>query len=156
MVTTKEEFIRAYLPEKTEIIDITQIDLDVSDFSINDVLRNLNRMYPMNSKTRMEIEGGERVVGVLCRSETLVPYNGLFILIGNDDIDTSIVSSRYIVICLSEKKIRNEQQLDDLNDQITDCLIHNYSSNMSIFPEFYKRFVYNESDFYDTVESGDY
>ena len=157
MVENKVDFLKTFLPNTVKDIDYTQINLDVTDLSLSDILRNLNKLYPPNSKNRVSIESGEMVLGVLCKSETLEPYNGVFILVCQKDIDVEIVSCNYIVLCISETRIKTELALQELMDDITKYLISNHSQYMRNLPDFYRKFVYNESELYeDDYESSDY
>lgn len=158
MITTKEDFLKRYLPESVKTFDFTQVSLDITDLSLTDVLRNLNKLYPLNSKNRMAVEGGEKVLGVLCKSETLEPYSGVFLIIGNKDLDVEVVSCEYIVLYISEARIRSELLLDTLMQDITDFLIHNYKNSMKNLPDFYRKYVYNEAELYesDDYASSDY
>lgn len=149
MISSKEEFLRSFLPKTVRNIEYTQINIDTSDLSISDVLRNLNKIYPRNSKNRNEIESGSLVVGVLCRTETLYPYKGLFLLLTSDTITTNIASSDYIVMCISESRIISEDNINMLIDDITKHLIENYHEVLRDFSDFYRKYVYNESELYD-------
>ena len=40
MTTTKQEFVKTFLPESVRDISFAQIDLDITDLSLADVLRN--------------------------------------------------------------------------------------------------------------------
>ena len=103
------------------------------------------------------IESGEMILGVLCKTETLDPYNGVFVLVCQKDITVEIASCNYIVLCISETRIRTENSLQDLMDDVTKYLISNYSSTMRNLPDFYRKFVYNESELYeDDYESSEY
>lgn len=156
MIDNKAAFIKEFFQESVKTLEYTQISLDNTDLSLTDVIRNLNKLYRPNTRARDAIESGEMVVGVLCRSEYLEPYRGLFIFIGKDDLEINIVSQCFIVLYLSESRIRTEDDLTQLSDDITTLLIKNYSDQMSNFPEFYKRYVYNESELYDDYASDGY
>lgn len=143
------DFIRNFLPGTVKDIDFTQINLDITDLSISDILRNLNKLYPPNSKNRYAIENGEFALGVLCKSETLEPYNGVFLLISKKELDINIASTNYIVLCISEERIRTEDSIIRLMDEITNYLIDEHYETMRTLPEFYKKFVYNEHELYD-------
>lgn len=156
MITNKEDFIKKYLPESVKTMDCTQINLDMTDMSLTDILRNLNTLYPPNSKNRMAVEGGEKVLGVLCRTDTLEPYSGVFLIVGNKDLDVEVVSCDYIVLYISEARIRSESLLDTLMEDITNFLIHNYKNSMKNLPDFYRKFVYNESELYEDLDDDDY
>lgn len=148
MIENKFDFLKAFLPESVKDIDFTQINLDITDLSLTDILRNLNKLYPLNSRNRNAIEMGEMALGVLCKTETIEPYRGIFLLVCKKDLDVNIVSKSYIVLCISEQRIRNEHELLLLIDDITDFLISNYSDTMSNLGDFYRKYVYNETELY--------
>ena len=149
MIKSKYEFVKSFLPETVTDFDFTQINLDTTDLSLSDILRNLNKLYPSNSRTRMKIESGEMMIGVLCKTETLDPYNGVFMLIGKKDMNLDIISCNYIVLCISEEKIKTETSIEDAIEGLTSYLIENFSKSMKNLPDFYRKFVYNESELYD-------
>ena len=105
MIQSKEEFIRSFLPDEVENIELTQINMDITDLGLADILRNLNKLYPYNTRSRNAIISGKTVVGVLCRTETLAPLSGLFILICADQIidKFEMMATNYLVLCLSPR-----------------------------------------------------
>ena len=149
MIENKEDFLKTFLPDSVNSIDLTQVNPDTTDLSFSDILRNLNKLYPVNSRNRNAIESGEMALGVLCKSEALEPYSGVFLLVCQKDLDVNILSKNYIVLCISESRIKTEDELISLMDDITAFLIKNYYESMRNLPEFYKRFVYNESELYE-------
>ena len=149
MVENKIDFLKTFLPSSIKDIDFTQINLDITDLSFSDILRNLNKLYPPNSRNRNAIENGEMALGVLCKTETLDPYSGVFLIVCQKDLDINILSRNYIVLCISEQRIRTELSLADLMEDITNYLIKNYYESMRNLPDFYRKFVYNESELYD-------
>ena len=157
MISDKETFLKSFLPESIREIDYTQINLDVTDLSLSDVLRNLNKLYPPNTRNRMAVEGGELALGVLCKTETLEPYSGVFLLITQKNLEVNITSCNYIVLCISEDRIKTELSLQTLMEDITSFLISNYSRSMKNLPDFYRKFVYNETELYeDDYKTSDY
>ena len=158
MITNKVEFLKSFFPETVKGIDFTQINLDITDLSISDVLRNLNKIYPPNSRSRIGIESGEFALGVLCRTETIDPYSGLFLLVCKQGMEINITSCNYIVLVISESRIKSEKDLESLIEEITAYLINTHSETLSNLPEFYKKFVYNESELYadEDYESSSY
>ena len=156
MITSKNEFIKRFLPEGVSDIDYTQINLDVTDLSLSDILRNLNTLYPKNSKNRMRVENGDLIIGVLCRAESLHQYNGVFLMIGNGELNIEIASSSYIILSISEERITSEDKLEILMNDILSFLISQYSDSMGNLPDFYKKFVYNESELYKNNSGDDY
>ena len=149
MIESKIDFLKTFLPESVKDIDFTQINLDITDLSFSDILRNLNKLYPPNSRNRNAIEVGEMALGVLCKTETLDPYSGVFLLVCQKDLDVNILSKNYIVLCISEQRIRTETSLMDLMEDITGYLIKNYYESMRNLPDFYRKFVYNETELYE-------
>ena len=149
MIENKLSFLKSFLPPTVTDIEYTHINLDITDLSFSDILRNLNKLYPPNSRNRNAIESGEMALGVLCRTETVDPYNGIFLLICQKDLDVNIISKNYIVLCISEQRIRNEESLVTLMDDITAYLIKYYYDTLRNLPDFYRKFVYNESELYE-------
>ena len=156
MIENKVDFLKRFLPDTVKDIDYTQINLDITDLSFSDILRNLNKLYPLNSRNRNAIENGEMALGVLCKTETLEPYNGVFLIVGKKDLEVNILSKNYIVLCISEHRIRSEMQLEELMDDITKYLIANHYDTLRNLPDFYRKFVYNESEIYDDYSSVGY
>ena len=152
MIRNKIDFMKELLPDTVDDLQYTQISLDTTDLGLSDILRNINKLYPLNSRDRFNIESGKKVVGVLCRSELLDPYNGLFLLVTKKDMEINIISCNYIVLCISEDRITSEEKLVNLMEDITTYLIKHYSSSMSDLNDFYKKFVYNESELYEDEE----
>ena len=152
MSITKEEFLKSILPPSVRDFYYTQINLDITDLSLSDILRNTNKLYPMNSRSRMALEGGELAIGILCKTDTIDPYNGVFLIVCGKDVEIRIVSCQYIVLSISEERIKTELSLQELMEDITRYLIANYSKEMRNLPDFYRKFVYNESELYEDLE----
>lgn len=156
MIENKIDFLKSFLPDTVKDIDYTQINLDITDLSFSDILRNLNKLYPPNSRNRNAIESGEMALGVLCKTETIEPYSGVFLLVCKKDLEVKIASRSYIVLCISEQRIRSENSLMELMEDITSFLIKNYYETMRNLPDFYRKFVYNETELYDDYTSNTY
>ena len=148
MIQSKEEFIKSFLPDEVEKIELTQINMDITDLGLADILRNLNKLYPYNTRSRNAIISGKTVVGVLCRTDTLSPLSGLFILICADHLidKFEMMATNYLVLCLSEKTMRSEEKIDNAIYNLTDYLVNNYSETIRNLADFYRRFVYNPSE----------
>ena len=147
MINSKKEFIRAFLPDNIEDISFSQINLDITDLSIADILRNVNDTFPIYSKTRCRIEGGSYAVSVLCKSETLDPIGGLMLIITNGDNNIEVYSKNYIVITIDEEKIKTEESIQKVTDNITKFLIRNFRDIFDDFNSFYVKYVYNEYEY---------
>ncbi len=157
MIENKVDFLKSFLPPSVKDIDYTQVNLDITDLSLSDILRNLNKLYPVNSRNRNAIENGEMALGVLCKTETLDPYTGVFLLICQKDLDVNIASKAYIILTISEQRIKSEEGLEGLMEDITNYMIMYYYDTMKNLPDFYRKFVYNESELYDDeYESSEY
>lgn len=156
MIQSKEDFIRSFLPDEVEKIELTQINLDITDLSLADILRNLNALYPENSRSRNALISGKIVVGVLCRTETLSPLSGLFVLICADELidKFEIMAKNYLVVCLSEKTMRSDDKIRAAILKFTDYLVDAYRDSIKDISNFYRKFVYMEepddSDDYQT------
>lgn len=156
MVQSKEDFIRSFLPDEVEEIELTNINMDITDLGLADILRNLNKIYPYNTRSRNAIISGRLVVGVLCKTETLSPLSGLFVLIGADNLmdKFEIIATNYIVLCLSEKTMRSDEKIDNAILGLTDYLVNNYHDIIKNLPDFYRKFIYSPDD--DDFDNQDY
>lgn len=143
MTTTKQEFVRTFLPESVRDISFAQIDLDITDLSLADVLRNVNRTFPENSRTRNAMVSGQFAVGVLCKTELLYPISGILLIVTGDDAEIEIVSKNYVVIGVSEDRIKTNDDIHHVLDSITKYLIVSFRNSILKFNEFYSKFVYD-------------
>ena len=148
MQVDKNTVLRSVLPPEVKEMDHTQINLDSTDLSLPDILRNLNKLYPVNTRNRNRIQDGEMVLSVLCKTETLYPYAGLLIIIGKKDLDIDITSKDYIVFTIAENRIVNDLKISSLIDDITQVLISKYQKNLKNLPDFYRKYVYDETEMY--------
>jgi hypothetical protein len=155
MKTVKGEFISKFLPKSIENFSFVQIDMDISDLSISDILRNVNGTLPVNSNIRNNVISGLYAVVILCKSELLYPMDGLLIIVSNDNINLEILSSNYIVLGIPESKISSTSTMKDLVDSITDFLVKEFRNILDDFNSFYVKYVYDphteEDDFGDIV-----
>lgn len=152
MITTKEEFVRTFLPPDVTDISYAQIDLDISDLSIADVLRNINRAFPKNSRNRNSIISGNMAVAVLCKSEDLYPISGLLLIIAGENINIELVSKNYIIISVPETHIIDDDLINIVLNNITKYIIDNFKDTLKNFNDFYIKFVYDPCE----DESEDY
>ena len=125
----------------------TQIDLDITNLTISDVMRNINTLYPKNTYDREKISSGDYVLGILCKSEYLNPLKGLMIFIISDNIDVNISSQKYAVICINEKDISSETKIMNVNDSVSVYLSKNYKDYIDDFNLFYNRYLYNAYEY---------
>ena len=144
MTTTKQDFVKTFLPDTVEDINFVQIDLDITDLSLPDVLRNANKTFPKNSRIRNAISSGTYAVGILCKTELLYPLSGLLLIITGNDTDIEIVSQNYVVIAVQEDYITNDDDIKNIIDSITKYIIVSFKDSIAKFREFYAKFVYDE------------
>ena len=143
MTTSKQEFIKTFLPDDVENINFAQINLDISDLGIADVLRNANKTFPKNSRIRNAIASGKHAIGILCKSELLYPLSGLLLIITGNDNEIEIVSKNYVVIGIQEDLITDDDKIKDVIDGITKYIITSFKDSIEKFNEFYAKFVYD-------------
>ena len=138
--------MQLFLPDS--IIDVTTVclDLDICDLSISDVLRNINKTFPESSKEKALMKEGEFAVFALCKTKTLLPLDGLIIIITNDDNKIEIASKNYIVLTISENRISNNLDIYEVIERLTSYLIKNYKESLFDFQEFYSKFVYDMTE----------
>ena len=159
MIQSKEEFIKSFLPEEVENVEFTQINMDITDLGLADILRNLNSLYPYNTRSRNAIISGKSIIGVLCRTETLDPLSGLFIIVGADHLmdKFEIMATNYLVLCLSEKTMRSEESINKAIYNYTEYLVQNYRDIIHNIGDFYRKFVYNpDPDEMEDIDEDDY
>ena len=157
MIQSKEEFIRSFLPDEVENIELTQINMDITDLGLADILRNLNKMYPYNTRSRNSIISVKTVVGVLCRTQTLSPLSGLFILICADRLidKFEMMATNYLVLCLSEKTMRSDDAINNAIYNLTDYLIANYRDIIKNISDFYRKYIFDPSEMDDNDSDND-
>ena len=143
MITSKHDFVRTFLPECVKDINFAQIDMDITDLALADILRNVNKTFPKNSKIRNLIKSGHHAVGILCRTELLYPLSGLLLIVTGNDTELEIVSRNYIVIGIQEDRITNDDDIKDILDGITRYIIKEFKETIPQFNEFYAKFVYD-------------
>ena len=143
MTTSKQEFVRTFLPDTIETINFAQIDMDISDLSLPDIMRNANKTFRKNSKIRHKIASGKHAIGILCKSELLYPLSGILLIITGDDTEIEIVSKNYIVISVQEDRITNDDDIKDIINSITKYIITSFKDSILKFEEFYAKFVYD-------------
>ena len=143
-ITTKQDFIRTFLPDNVRNINFAQINLDISDLSLADILRNANKTFPRNSRIRNAIASGSHAVGILCKTELLEPLSGLLLIITGDETHIEIVSRNYVVIAVQEDKITNDDDIKHIIDSITKYIITSFKDSIVKFNDFYVKFVYDQ------------
>lgn len=154
MTTSKQEFVKTFLPDTVESINFAQIDLDISDLSLADVLRNANKTFPKNSRIRNAIASGHHAVGILCKTELLYPLSGILLIITGNDTEIEIVSRNYIVIAVQEDSITNDDDIKVILDDITKYIVTSFKDSIEKFEEFYVKFIYDAYEM--ECDSADY
>ena len=140
----KKGFIKSFFPESVEDLQLLSIDLEITGLTLCDILRNINKTFPANSKDRYDIKDGTKVVAVICKSELISPISGIILVIGNSSITINTESRNYILISIDEKDISDEDTLDDINTQIILYLAKLMRGKVSSFDEFLKKSLYND------------
>ena len=141
---SKQEFVKTFLPPRVNNINFAQIDLDISDLSIADILRNVNKTFPQNTRLRNAIASGTHAVGILCKTELLDPLSGLLLIITGNDTVIELVSRNYIVISIQEDLITDDDAIKHAIEGITKYIITSFKDSIAKFTDFYAKYVYDE------------
>lgn len=155
MTSTKQDFIKTFLPDHVEGINFAQIDLDISDLGLADVLRNANSTFPKNTRIRNAIASGRHAIGILCKTELLYPLSGILLIITGNDTDIEIVSKNYIVISVQEDMITDDDSIKHIIDGITKYIISSFKDSIEKFSEFYAKFIYDQYEMESEMEDFD-
>ena len=147
--TEKIEMVKRMVPETVESISFVKIDLDITDLSIADILRNIDKTFPKNSRDRNMIASARMVVAVLCKSTLLRPLDGLILIISDNGARIQIESKNYIVVSVSEDTISDKNKIMDMLDRFTTYLIHNYGEKVESFKDFYMKYIFDDYELDD-------
>lgn len=147
--TEKIEMVKRMVPETVESISFVKIDLDITDLSIADILRNIDKTFPKNSRDRNMIASSRMVVAVLCKSTLLRPLDGLILIISDNAAKIQIESKNYIVMSVSEDTISDKNKIMDMLDRFTTYLIHNYGEKVESFKDFYMKYIFDDYELDD-------
>lgn len=139
----KMEALKEFLSPNVENLIHTQIDLDITNLTLSDVMRNINHTYPKSTIERERISEGRTALAVLCKSEYLFPLKGILVLLIGDSVDVNIISQKYAVVCVNERDITSETKIMNVNDRICVYLAKNFRETVTDFDMFYNRFLYN-------------
>lgn len=140
----KTDIIRKFLPDKVTDIITVQIDLDTTQLGIADVFRNLNKAYPQSTRERANIRDGRLVIGILCKSELILPYKGIIFLVTNDETDVKGTACKYILYAVPESNIRTNAEIFTMCQEIGIDLAKNVNLDTKKYPEFYQKYVYDD------------
>lgn len=141
--------VKRMVPETVESISFVKIDLDITDLSIADILRNIDKTFPKNSRDRNMIASARMVVAVLCKSTLLRPLDGLILIISDNGARIQIESKNYIVVSVSEDTISDKNKIMDMLDRFTTYLIHNYGEKVESFKDFYMKYIFDDYELDD-------
>jgi hypothetical protein len=89
------------------------------------------------------------VVCVLCKTDTIEPLKGIFIVLTNEELEMNFYSSQYLVLCISECNITTDSKIVEVSDNITDYLANNFDGVISNLADFYRKFVYDPDEYID-------
>ena len=147
----KKSFIKSFFPNSVEDVHLTTLDLDSSNLTLCDVLRNVNRTFPINSQDRFAIRDGRKVVTIICKSDLISPANGIVLIIAhNAEIQT--VSRNYVLISVDEEDIVSEKSLNRINNDIILYLAKLLRGAVRNFDEFFNKHLYND---YEELQDDD-
>ena len=73
----KKKFLMSFLPESVEDLKVIHIDLELTGLTLCDILRNINKSFPKNSKDRYDMMDGKKLIAVICKSDLLYPISGI-------------------------------------------------------------------------------
>lgn len=139
----KRNFIKSLFDPEPEDLELVQIDLDLTDLTICDVLRNLNSVYPANCRDRFAMKDGRKMIAIICKSDLIEPLSGIVLIVGKDPtINTT--TKNYLVLSIDEADITTEESLNVLNDEITKYMIEKVAKYVPMFEKFYCRYMYND------------
>ena len=139
----KKKFLMEFLPDSIEDLQLVQIDLEMTGLTLVDILRNINRAFPKNSKDRYAMIDGKKLVAVICKSDLLYPISGIILLVGGD-LDIRIKSKNYVLISVNEADISSEEKLNSINNDVMVYLAKMLMPNVKAFNEFSNRSLYND------------
>ena len=139
----KKKFLMNFLPDSIEDLQLIHIDLEMTGLTIVDILRNINKAFPQNSRDRYAMIDGKKLIAVICKSDLLYPISGIVLLVGGD-LDIRIRSKNYVLISVNEADIATEEKLNAINNDIMVYLAKMLMPNVKAFNEFSNRSLYND------------
>lgn len=139
----KKKFLMSFLPESVEDLQLIHIDLEMTGLTLCDILRNINKAFPKNSKDRYAMIDGKKLIAVICKSELLYPIAGIILLVGGD-LKIQIQSKNYVLMSVNEADIGDEETLNEINNNIMIYLARELMPNVKAFNEFSNRSLYND------------
>ena len=139
----KKKFLMSFLPESVEDLTVIHIDLELTGLTLCDILRNINKSFPKNSKDRYDMMDGKKLIAVICKSDLLYPVSGIILLVGGN-LDIRIKSRNYVLISVNEADIVDEETLDHVNTDIMVYLAKTLMPYVKAFNEFSNRSLYND------------
>ena len=139
----KKKFLMSFLPESVEDLKVIHIDLELTGLTLCDILRNINKSFPKNSKDRYDMMDGKKLIAVICKSELLYAISGIILLVGGN-LDIRIKSRNYVLISVNEADIADEETLDHVNTDIMVYLAKTLIPYVKAFNEFSNRSLYND------------
>lgn len=148
-----DNFLKKFFPKSVRNYTVTTIDLDITDLSIADILRNTNRAIPQNSRLRNALSGGLHAIVIQCKSTLLEPLSGLLLIITGEDVELNIYSREYMILNINEEMISTESDIQETMEYITRHLILNYRDILYSFHNFYAKFVFEDYEGIEDVAS---
>lgn len=139
----KKKFLKEFLPDSVEDLQLIHIDLEMTGLTLVDILRNINKAFPQNSKDRYAMIDGKKLIAVICKSDLIYPISGIILLVGGD-LDIRIQSRNYVLISVNEADIASEDRLNSINNDVMVYLAKMLMPNVKAFNEFSNRSLYND------------
>ena len=139
----KKKFLKEFLPDSVEDLQLIHIDLEMTGLTLVDILRNINKAFPQNSKDRYAMIDGKKLIAVICKSDLIYPISGIILLVGGD-LDIKIQSKNYVLISVNEADIASEDRLNSINNDIMVYLAKMLMPNVKAFNDFSNRSLYND------------
>lgn len=139
----KKKFLKEFLPDSVEDLQLMHIDLEMTGLTLVDILRNINKAFPQNSKDRYAMIDGKKLIAVICKSDLIYPISGIILLVGGD-LDIRIQSRNYVLISVNEADIASEDRLNSINNDVMVYLAKMLMPNVKAFNEFSNRSLYND------------
>ncbi len=135
------EIRKTYLPDCRDVM-FTQVDLDINDLGIADILRNINKLYPINSRKNQYIRNGDLALIVKCKSEYLSPMEGLVLIISDDKV-LNITARNHIVAVISVDRLSNEADIIDVTKGFLSYILSEYKNSLDDIKTFCVKYMYD-------------
>jgi hypothetical protein len=139
----KESFVKGFFPDTVKDLKLVHIDLDSSYLTVPDIMRNVNRSFPANSKDRNKIISGEKVIVIWCTSQYLAMIKGLLLIFCGDEMNIEgIKSENYILVSVGISKLTDDELIDESVNRIAVYMTKELGNDIKM-DEFYVKCLYD-------------